>query len=184
MKQLALLKNESSAHGGELFKTREGRRRPRPLDTRHTMHLVLRSSRARGPWSFRRPYHARRIREITRKFSERYGIKILSSANVGNHLHFQIKLSNRYTYRPFIRAVTSAIAMAVSGTSRWTRRPSRERPQRFWDYRPFTRVVRGWRAWLGLRDYIRVNQLEGFGYAREEARWLVERSRAPRFDSS
>src|SRR4051812_4848501 len=140
MKQLSFLKKENGAYGGELLKTRHGRSRPRPLDTRSTMHLVLRSSKAKGEWSFKRPRHERAIQAVLKKFADRYGIRVLSLANVGNHLHFQIKLTNRHMYRPFIRAVTAAIAMAVTGASRW--KPlKKEAKDRFWDYRPFTRIV-------------------------------------------
>lgn len=172
MKQLQLLKRESSAYGGELLKTRKGRSRPRPLDTRHTMHLVLRSTKARGEWSFKRPRNEVKIREIVGKFAARYGVHVLSLANVGNHLHFQVRLTNRQLYRPFIRAVTAAIAMFVTGASRW--KPMKK-GERFWDYRPFTRIVTSFRGFLRLRDYIEINRLEGFGNSREQARWLVAR---------
>jgi hypothetical protein len=132
------------------------------------MHLVLRSSKARGEWSFR--HHDPKIRELLAKFSVRYGVRVLSMANVGNHLHLQIKLSNRHTYRPFIRGLTSAIAMAVTGWSRWNPPPQ---GACFWDYRPFTRVVQGRRGFLTLRDYVQVNRLEGAGYRRAQARWMV-----------
>ncbi len=168
MKQLAFLKNEPSAYGGILLKTRKGRARPRPLDTRHTMHLVLRSTKAKGEWSFRKPAHEKKIQSILSHFSRRYGVKVISLANVGNHLHFQIKLSNRFTYKAFIRTLTSAIAMAITGASRWN--PLKGR---FWDYRPFTRIVQSYRAFLNLRDYIRINELEGYGYQRDHARWLI-----------
>jgi REP element-mobilizing transposase RayT len=168
VKQLKLLKNMKSAYGGELLKSRKGRASGRPLAVRQTMHLVLRSTKARGEWSFRRKHNADRVAAIIHKFSQRYGVKILSLANVGNHLHFHIQLSNRYTYAPFIRGVTSAIAMAVTGASRWNKLGVK-----FWDYRPFTRVVQGWRAVLNLRDYIRINQLEGQGYARIEAQFAA-----------
>jgi hypothetical protein len=134
------------------------------------MHLVLRSSRARGAWSFRQPGHAASIRGIVDRFSRKYGIRVLSMANVGNHLHFQLKLSNRHTYRPFIRGLTSAMAMAVTGWSRWNPPPQ---GARFWDYRPFTRVVPGRRGFLTLRDYIQLNRPEGAGYRRTQARWMV-----------
>jgi hypothetical protein len=64
--------------------------------------------------------------------------------------------------------------MAITGASRW--KPLKTK---FWDYRPFTRVVRGLRALLGLRDYIEINQMEGYGYDRSEARFylLWERAR-------
>ncbi len=150
------------------MKTRKGRLGSRPLDTRNTMHLVLRSSRAKGDWSFSKAENHRKIKSITAKFSQKYAVKILSLANVGNHLHFHIKLGNRHTYKPFIRAVTSAIAMAVTGTSRWKKQEGK-----FWDYRPFTRVVMGFKALLKIKDYIRINQLEGF-YGRTHATLLVK----------
>jgi hypothetical protein len=185
MKQTNLLKKESKAYGGELLKTRKGRASPRPLDTRNTMHLVLRSAKARGEWSFKKPKNEAMIRQITNRFSQKFGVKILSLANVGNHLHFQIKLSNRFTYRPFIRALTASIAMAVTGASRWS--PLKEKfiengevpsdkKLSFWDYRPFTRVVQGFKAFLNLRDYIEVNQLEGLGCRRVEARYILATS--------
>src|SRR4051812_1508681 len=101
------------------------------------MHLVLRSTKAKGEWSFKRAANEKKIQAILQRFSARYGVRVLSLANVGNHLHFQIRLTNRHTYRPFIRAITSAIAMAVTGASRW--KPLKKEPKdRFWDYRPFT----------------------------------------------
>ena len=131
------------------------------------MHLVLRSSRATGTLSMKR--HAGQIEKILRKFSAKYGVKVLSLANVGNHLHLQIKLSVRQGYKPFIRAITAAIAMAVTGTSRWNKAK-----EKFWDYRPFTRVMQGRRGFLTLRDYIRLNRLEGF-YGRANATFIMGR---------
>jgi hypothetical protein len=180
MKQLDLLKKENSAYGGELMKTRAGRSRPRPLSTRETLHLVLRSSKAKGGWSFATARNRKEIHSITARFSRKYGVRVLSYANVGNHLHFHVKLANRYLYAPFIRALTGAIAMAVTGCSRW--RPLRGIAKgKFWDYRPFTRVVRSFRAFLNLKDYIRINELEGYGVGRARARFLVRR---PRWDTS
>ena len=97
----------------------------------------------------------------------------ISLANVGNHLHFHIKLSNRYTYRPFIRAITAAIAMAITGCSRW-KKIKELSGEGFWDYRPFTRIVQSYRAFLNLRDYVHINHLECFGYARKDATFIVK----------
>ena len=104
------------------------------------------------------------------KFALRYGITIHSSGNVGNHLHLHIKLPNRMAYKPFIRALTGAIAMAVTGVNRWN--PGKTK-LRFWDYRPFSRVVFGWRDFQGLNSYIQLNQLEGHGVPRDEAEDLI-----------
>lgn len=179
MKQTSLLKAESKSYGGELLKTRKGRSQGRPLDTRNSMHLVLRSSKAIGEYSFKKAKHSQKIQEIVDRFALKYGVRIISLANVGNHLHFHIKLTNRYGYYKFIRAVTSAIAMAVSGVNRWTKKVKSNdevvfKKGSFWDYRPFTRVVIGFRAFLSLRDYVQVNQLEGFGIHRIKAHYYIE----------
>ncbi len=182
-KQTSLLAKEKSAYGGDLLKTRAGRRGARPLSTRETIHLVLRSTKAKGEWSFRRPRNHSHVNRIIEKFSVIYGVRVISMANVGNHLHLQIKLSNRFTYKPFIRAVTAAIAMAVTGRNRWTRaamaakhtnRVKKSRDEKFWDRRPFTRIVESFKAWLSLKDYVRINQLEGAGYKRDDARFMLK----------
>lgn len=165
MKQIKLFKDEPKAYGGDLLKTRKGRKRGRPLDTKNSMHMVLRSSQAKGPWSFRAGGNSRKIAQILRRFGSKYSVKILSVANVGNHLHLHLQLGHRYGYKPFIRAVTAAIAMAITGISRWNKLKIK-----FWDLRPFSRVVIGRRAWQYLTKYIRLNQLEGMGYSREAAK--------------
>lgn len=168
--QLKLFSGMKTAYGGELLKTRKGRQGPRPLATRNSMHLVLRSTKARGPWSFRSPRNAAKIKAIIRKFSERYGVRIHSMANAGNHLHLHVQFASRYTYRPFIRAVTSAIAMTITGWSRWRKAPQ---SVRFWDARPFSRVVQGFGDFLRLKNYVKINQVEGLDFSRDQARLLI-----------
>jgi hypothetical protein len=57
--------------------------------------------------------------------------------------------------------------MAVTGASRWNKLELK-----FWDRRPFTRVVKGFKAYLNLRDYIEINRLEGFGFQKPQARFF------------
>ena len=185
MKQLKILKNQKSSYGGELLKTRKGRAHSRPLAVRSTMHLVLRSTKAKGEWSFRRGKNPNHVKRIVKKFADKYGVQIYALANVGNHIHFHIKLSNRHTYAPFIRAVTAAISIAVTGASR-IRPLKKSAKDRFWDCRPFSRIVESFKGFLKMRDYVRINQLEGDGYPRDVARIILmeERSQAARLDSS
>lgn len=181
--QLEMLKKLPKSYGGELLKTRKSRSAGRPLDTRNTIHLVLRSTKAKGEWSFKRPKNDSKIRDIVKRFSQKFGVKTLSVANVGNHLHLQIKLGNRFTYAPFIRSLTASIAMAVTGASRWKpfelrlskKNPNEKVKDSFWDYRPFSRVIQSLRGFLNLRDYMRINQMEGFGFSRVEARFIIAR---------
>ena len=167
MKQLAFLKPSSKSYGGTLRNKRKGRG-ARPISKKDTMHFILKSSKAKGDWSFKRKENSQKITAILDKFSKKYGVGINSVANVGNHLHVHMKLASRATYKPFIRAITSAIAMAITGASRWKRVSVK-----FWDYRPFTRVVQSWRAILTMNDYMMINQLEGLGNTRVEARFIV-----------
>lgn len=182
-RQINLFKNSRSDYGGDLLKTRNGRLRGRPLATRHTMHLVLRSTKAVGPWSFKRPNNEMKILKIVNKFALKHGVGIQSMSNAGNHLHLQIKLEHRLSYKPFIRAITAAIAMAVTGASRW--KPLKKSANdRFWDCRPFTRIAIGRSAFLNLRNYIKLNALESFGYSRKQGRVLITRLKATPINTS
>lgn len=170
-KQICLFKKPTLSYGGTLLNSREGRQHGRPIDTKNSMHLVLKSSKAKNEYSFRRPIHAQKIKTIIKTFSNKYGILVHSYANVGNHLHLHLKISNRNTYAPFIRAVTASIAMWVSGKNRWNKNSLEGK---FWDFRPFTRVVVGYQAFLNLSDYVKINQLEGLGNTRDQARRILE----------
>jgi REP element-mobilizing transposase RayT len=170
-KQLGFFAHAQRAYGGTLMKTRKGRAKGgRPIVTRHSMHLVLRSTKATGKMSFRYLDNPALIRRLIKKYSERFHVRILSAANVGNHLHLHIKIKQRQSYAGFIRALTGAIAMAISGRHRWSEAKEK---LKFWDYRPFTRVVEHYRAYLQLKDYIKINMFEGLGVSRIEARFLV-----------
>lgn len=176
--QIELFKKSSLSYGGDLQTTRKGRLGPRPLSTKYTMHLTLRSTQAKGKMSFLK--FKKDIQFIINKFATKNGIKVISAANVGNHLHLQIKLSNRQTYKSFIRAITSAIAMKVNGINRWSKAPEESTPNtepvKFWDRRPFTRIVVGYKALLNLKDYIFLNQLEGMGYTRKSAKQIIQQT--------
>lgn len=140
------------------------------------MHLVLRSTRANGEWSFLRPRHNKNVRKIVAKFSAKYGVRILSFANAGNHLHLQIKLANRFGYMSFIRAITGAIAMTITGRSRGSSkvRQIENRKTKFWDARPFTRIAKSFAEYVNLKNYVRLNEIESWGYSRREAREMLD----------
>lgn len=160
-----------SEYGGSLMATSNCRSRTRPLAVRSSMHLVLKSSLAKGEWSLRRHCHA--VTQISNKFCEKYGVTLLSLANAGNHIHHHIQLSRRRTFAPFIRALTGALAMGITKASRWYR-PKALLERGFWDHRPFTRIVAGYRDFLSLKNYVTINHLEGQGLPRVIARDLIQ----------
>jgi len=157
-----------SAYGGSLQTTRKGRAGGRPLCTARSIHLTLRSTQARGARSFRQPHHADKVRSLIKRFSGKFKVRVFSVANVGNHLHLHVQLANLKAYTRFIRALTAAIAMAIMGTGK-----GKPAQAKFWDRRPFTRLVNGVREFIRVKDYIEINNLEGDGIARKTARWIV-----------
>lgn len=92
--------------------------------------------------------HSRKI-PIQKVKSKRFGIKVIDCVNSGNHSHLIVKLSNRFTYSPFIRALTGAICLKVGGKD----------TGKFWDFRTNTRIVVGWKGLLKARDYLAINRV-------------------------
>ncbi len=168
-RQLKLFKPHKTDHGGDL---KNPQKRQRPLSTKESMHLVLRSTKAQGRLSFNK--HKKDIDRILQSFAGKYHIQILSYANVGNHIHLHLKLFRRQSYTKFIRAITAAIMMKVTGFCRDRPKPIN---YKFWDQRPFTRVIQSFRAFKNIVDYIQVNVFESMGYTRFEARGEVRRIR-------
>lgn len=163
-------KREKSEHGGSL---KNPQKRKRPLGVKASMHLVLRSSLAQDDWSFRK--HHKPIQNILQKFSKKHSVHILDWANVGNHLHLHVRVYDRRGYRNFIRAITSAIVIAVTQFSRWQKAPP---DFQFWDARPFSRILTSWREILNLRDYVKINKLQGLGWPTGLARIEVKGRKA------
>ncbi len=161
MKQTSFFKPQKSDHGGSL---RGARKRKRPLSTKKTMHVVLRTSHG----GLKK--HQTAITEIINKFGKLFFVGLESSANVGNHLHLQIKLQHISLYTPFIRAISTAIMMKVTGFSRWKKKPKHFN---FWDLRPFTRIAATYKEYIHLKVYIAVNREEAKGLSREQARHNV-----------
>ena len=60
--------------------------------------------------------------------------------------------------------------MVVTGFNRWTKKTSEK--LKFWDHRPYSRIVLSTRQFLNLKDYVAENQLEGQGIGRDIA-WLI-----------
>jgi REP element-mobilizing transposase RayT len=142
------------AFGGTLLKNKKNRH-ARPLCTKRSIHLILKSSQATGEKSFKHYKNSKRVQELCFKLARRYGIKIYEYGNAGNHIHLLIKLSNRFTYFAFIRNLTGTMVKKIMGSQKLTKK--------FWDYRPFSRVVEWSKAYRIAKDYVLLNQLEGLG---------------------
>ena len=143
--------------------TKAKNRTARPISSRDTMHMILKSSVAKGRFSLRHSKNLVVVRRLVERQCQKYGVKLIKYSNNSNHLHLHLKFASRALYLKFVRSLTAAIAMAVTGASKLKSVKSILGAKRFWDYRPFTRVVRSLRAYRTLQDYISLNQLEAAG---------------------
>lgn len=165
------LERPRSWFGGTYLKNSHAKTK-RPLSSKLPIHVVLRSSRAKGDLSFRHPRYFAMVQTTIRDIAHRYGIRLYETANVGNHLHLLVKLPHVRRWKPFIRELCGTLARKILGL-----KGRNSTKFEFWDQRPFTRIVDGWnRAYRIVKDYIVMNKLEGAG--------LISRLKPPAIISS
>jgi putative transposase len=177
------------SHGGVLRKKKLGRGQ-RPLSCKEPLHLVLKVDRMRlRSRSLRSSQGFSLILQIIKKYSLRFQVKIEQLSVQGDHIHILLRAPRRSRYHFFFRVVAGQIAQRfereglligglkgaekqmtdtppkTQGSQKNTGGRSQQAPIHgsgtgLWKYRPFTRVVRGWRAYRIVRDYIQLNEKE------------------------
>lgn len=158
-KQLRLFVEPASGrleHGGDIALGR--RKVARPIDTRRPMHLILRSSLARGQWSLRRLSNAQAIDTLRIRFARRFGVKVYRNSNAGNHLHLLVRARCRIGLQHFLRAFAGAVARLITGARRG------HRAGRFWDRIAYSRVVQWGRDFCGVNSYVLQNEWNTAGF--------------------
>jgi len=136
--------------GGALLKGNPKSRRP--LESKLPIHLTLRATKS----VLRIPKVFGKVHETIEAVARKHGVKIYKYANVGNHLHFAIKIPHVKRWAGFIRELTGRLALVcrafLDGKS-------------MWKFRPYTRIVRGWKkAFQIVKEYIYLNWCEAEGH--------------------
>jgi len=151
------LKAPSRRFGGSLLKSHA--KVKRPLESKLPIHLVLRSRK-----SVLLLYKNQgRVQACIDRVFKKHGVKLYKMANVGNHIHFVLKIPRRRYWAGFIRELTGRIA-SIAGV----------RGERFWSQLPFTEIVGGWRtAFKEVLQYVTLNQWQADGHIdrREIRKW-------------
>lgn len=182
------------SHGGELRKKQAGRGY-RPLSSREPIHAVFKVERLRlRHKSLRTPQNFKLVLKIIQKYSQDFTVKIEQLSIQNDHVHLLIRSPQRKQFHYFFRVVAgqiaqifakegllSALGMGKNPTEKTrggnkvthTLKPVNGRKNGLWKHRPFTRVVRGWKAYQVVRDYIQLNEKE----ARGEIRYQKNRLR-------
>lgn len=157
-KQLSLFGDkvpEGQSHGGSL---RAGKRKlMRPIVTKSPMHVVLRSTRAKGHWSMLYAQNKMKIESILRKLERKYHIKIFARSNMGNHIHLLIQGRSRDHIQNFLRVFSALVARAITGAKKG------KPVGKFWDSLVFTRIVRWGKDFQNTLKYTIANTWEGLG---------------------
>jgi REP element-mobilizing transposase RayT len=152
------------AFGAALLKGSHPKKK-RPFRPNLAMHVVVKASRAQGGQSFFA--HNRAIGRIVERQATKQFVRLYGVTNAGNHLHLLIQAPSQDHLSYFLRAITGRIAQLI-------KRPARER---FWDARPFSRLVSWGQDFKNVARYLRLNVTGALGFSRDEARQMFERIR-------
>jgi len=163
--QVSLIPALKSDFGGSLL--RSNAKVARPLHTKKSIHLVLKSKFAIGRHSLLAPKNISEVERIVRSQAKACGIKIYHFVNVGNHLHLVLQIKNRALYARFIRAISGLIARLVTGRERSKAKvtvhsinSTSPTKLKFWQARPFSRVVSWSREFKTIANYMNKNKIE------------------------
>jgi REP element-mobilizing transposase RayT len=100
------------------------------------------------------------VYQLVHETAEKYGVRVHRFSNVGNHLHLLISTKTRRGFQSFLRVLTGAIALLVTGTRKGN--PI----GKFWDKLAFSRVLCWGREFRVVEVYVVKNELESLGIAR------------------
>lgn len=173
MKQLNFEKipKRKTFFGGTLLKKSHAKT-SRPLSTKLPIHIVLKSSKAKGNDSFLSPRNSRIIKVLIKKTSQRFRIQVLEFSINSNHMHILAKGCRREDLKGFLRTLSALIARYVQNKHKpqksttknsSSNKSSQTNESGFWDQRPFTRIVESLRGYVVAKDYVVLNQLEALG---------------------
>jgi len=170
-KQLSFLRASSQEMGGA--KLKGNARHKRPFHSKKPLHLVLKSSLCKGRLSLLNPKYAKRIQATIFFYAKRYHLRVYRFQNVGNHLHIVLQGQNLAQYSAFVRAISGRIAQVLLKNMGFDslggdpkKKQNTKTKIKFWDYRPFSRIV-GWgKDFAIMKDYILKNTLDVLGLQR------------------
>jgi REP element-mobilizing transposase RayT len=147
--------------------------------------------------------HHALIEQIIMKARKRFRIRIYDQAIVSNHIHLQVKGKRREDLQNFFRVVAGHIAQAIlqqfpirkhEKPREWggapgehesgKPRPKREKENKFWQTRIYTRVVSWGEDFRNVRNYIFQNFLEAMGLAPYKPRTRSWKSKNTSSDTS
>jgi putative transposase len=96
------------------------------------------------------------IQKLISVYAKRFFIKVEQASIQNDHIHLLLRAGRRSRFQAFFRVLSGQIAQRLG----WMVTDTQGKTEKVWKYRPFSRVVRGWRAYKIVRNYIQLNELE------------------------
>jgi putative transposase len=187
-------------HGGQLRQKRKGRKR-RPLSCSEPLHVVFKINREQLLRKSLRDYkNFALVKRILARYAKRFFIKVEQVSVQADHIHCLVRTSRRSHFHYFFRVTAGQIAQQFQNKDLLELsllRKVTDTPQlsndgkkgkiiqkqvskgqgslKLWKYRPFSRVVKGWKAYKIVRNYIQLNEKEALGrigYRKERQKGL------------
>lgn len=170
--------NLNHSHGGSLRHLRKGRKF-RPLSTRKPHHVVFKADKNALKLNFRSPRTYKLVKRIIDRYAKKFFIRIEQCSVNFDHIHLSIRIPRRAMSHNFLRVVAGQIAQeyqkALLVREVTDTLSKKKKFMKVWKFRPFTRVVHGWRAYQIVRNYIQLNEKEVTGvipYQKQRLRGL------------
>lgn len=141
----------------------------RPFSSKHLIHVILKSERASGAFSF---YNfEREILKILRNLERSLGVSVKDVVVMGNHIHLSLKTNSRRAFQTFLKATSGLIARCVLKAEKGRASLIKN----FFAGRPFSRIVaQGRKSFEILENYFQLNRLEKAGCGRKEGRSFLK----------
>jgi putative transposase len=149
------------AHGGILRQKRRGRRH-RPLSTAEPLHCVFKIHRKNSRIGLRSYKAFSLIQKLIKKYSKKFFVKIEQFSIQGDHIHMLVRVPRRSLNHSFFRVLAGQIAQEFI-RQRWLVTDTPAEGSKLWKHRPFSRIVKGWKAYKIVQNYIRLNEKEALG---------------------
>jgi REP element-mobilizing transposase RayT len=149
------MKNIKGFGGASLIGKRKSKR---PLSTKESIHLILRTDPSFSGHLFS-PLYTHSMR-ILKKTARMYNIKIYEIAFNFTHVHLVIKLKEESDYHKFIRVLTSRLSFLARARVQQMDPTKNSKKINIFQFRPYTRIVAWGRSFQTLLNYITKNQVE------------------------
>ena len=153
------------AHGGEL--SQHKRKVARPLSTKLSLHLVLRSDHAKGYRSLNN--NSQIVKAVVRKAAGLFRIKVYSQALNHNHIHLSVRGKSREDLQNFFRVVAGHIAQQILRKYPLPKKAgnapvdAKKYKRKFWNELLYSRMVTWGREFKIVLNYILKNEFEASG---------------------